>query len=161
MESTAELIDYITVYPKYKSISNTLETCPNKFSYQCNVFECDFTKCMEDIKQDKKLSHIQKNTTLGFVDTLQKNQEQFAVKGLGGFILENNPNFQLVILNDSYSEKLENKRFGFCNLTYNNMLKIQNKYVYQSIYNYFKFIIILFELKLIILKGILIKILFP
>jgi len=73
MESTTDLIDLITVYPKYKSISNTVETCFNKCSYQCNnVFECDFTKCLEYIKQNKNLNSNEKATTTVILDVLQK-----------------------------------------------------------------------------------------
>ena len=126
MESTAELIDYITVYPKYKSISNDIENCPNKCTYQCtNVFECDFTKCLESIKQNKNLNANEKNVTSVILNVLQNNQERFPVRQLGGFILENNPGFQVVILNESCPEVLDNTRFGFCNLTQNNMNKIK------------------------------------
>jgi hypothetical protein len=54
-------------------------------------------------------------------------------------IMKNNPNFDLVIINDSYQDSLHKKRFGFCNLTYHNMKKIQNNYFYQTAYNLFKF----------------------
>lgn len=137
MESIAELIDLITVYPKYKSISNTVETCSNKCSYHCDVFECDFTKCLEYVKQNKNLNANEKSTTSVILDVLQKNQERFPVRGLGGFILENNPNFQLVILNESFPKILDNTRFGFCNLSNNNMNIIKNKT--QSISYYFQF----------------------
>jgi hypothetical protein len=117
MESTTDLIDLITVYPKYKSISNIVETCSNKCSYHCkNVFECDFTKCLEYVKQNKNLNTNEKATTAVILDVLQKNQERFTVRQIGGFILENNPNFQLVVLNESHSEILDNTRFGLCNL---------------------------------------------
>ena len=126
MESTADLIGLITVYPKYKSISDAVKTCSNKCSYQCNVYECDFTKCLEYVKTNKNLKSNEKATTAVILDVLQKNQERFLVRGLGGFILENNPDFQLVILNESRSEILDNTRFGFCKLNKHNMNKIKN-----------------------------------
>lgn len=127
MESTAHLIDVITVYPKYKSISDAVETCSNKCSYQCNnVYECDFTKCLEYVKQNKNLNSNEKATTAVILDVLQKNQERFPVRELGGFILENNPDFKFVILNDSHSEILDDTRFGFCNLNKYNTNKIKS-----------------------------------
>ena len=43
---------------------------------------------------------------------------------MGGFILENNPEFKVVLLNESIDD-LYDKRFGFCNISTYNMNKIQ------------------------------------
>lgn len=128
MGSVVEVIDLVTVYPKYKSIANDIESCPNKCSYQChNVFECDFKKCLEDVKNNKNLSSSDKDVTAVILDVLQNNQERFPVRGLGGFILERNPDYKFVILNESCPEILDNTRFGFCNLTKHSMNIIKNE----------------------------------
>ena len=121
MKSIADIIDLIMVYPKYKPVKDDIDNCYNKFNYQCNLVECDFTKCIKEIEENRNLNSIEKKATIKIVNTLDKNQERFVVKNIGGFILEHNAkyytNFPVVLLNESTLDEINEKRFGFCNIT--------------------------------------------
>lgn len=122
MSTKEDILDLITVYPRYKSIADQIQNCKLKCSYECNEVECNFNKCIHDVKKQKDITQFEKYATLSILNILQENLERFAVKNIGGFIIESKPSFEFLIQNATHENPQDDRRYGFINLPRNKKL---------------------------------------